>query len=73
MSDSKLVYMANQIARNLKSLSEKEALTSTAEHIRLYWTPAMLREIYALMDAGGEGLDPLAKQALDSVRALKPA
>ncbi len=71
MSESKLVYMANQIARNLKSLSETEALAATAEHIRLYWTPRMREDIFALIDAGDSGLDPLAKQALETIRTLQ--
>ena len=73
MSDSKLVYMANQIATNLKSLPTGEAVPAIAEHIRLYWTPKMRAEILVTLDAGKSGLEPLAVEALDSLRPAAKA
>lgn len=39
--------MADQIARNFAARSEDEAVTATAEHIRLYWDPRMKAQLLA--------------------------
>ncbi|MEO6338983.1 MAG: formate dehydrogenase subunit delta [Caulobacteraceae bacterium] len=61
----KLVYMANQIARFFKSQKGSTQALHTADHIKSFWTPHMLRDIYAHMDkTGGEGLDPISLEAI---------
>ena len=64
MSD--LVRMANQIARNLAPQGEASAIAQTAQHIRDYWDPRMKAAILAL---DGTGLEPLAKAAVERLRA----
>ncbi|MCW3835657.1 formate dehydrogenase subunit delta [Sphingomonas canadensis] len=59
-----LVYMANQIARNLAVLGDEEAARETAEHIQLYWDPRMKAAIYA----DPAGLDPVAARAFAILR-----
>ena len=67
----KLVYMANQIARFFKSQKGETQVLHTADHIKSFWTPHMLRDIYAHVDkTGGEGLDPIS---LDAIRMLQSA
>jgi formate dehydrogenase subunit delta len=61
---SNLVYMANQIARNLAPQGEATAVDQTAQHIRDFWGPRMKAAILA----NGEGLDPLAKAAVEQLR-----
>jgi formate dehydrogenase subunit delta len=56
----KLVMMANQIAANLAR--EPDPAGATAEHIRLFWAPAMKA---ALIRHGSEGLSETAVEALD--------
>ena len=68
MSANKLVVMANQIATFFRLHPQEEAVASIAQHIKDFWNPMMRREIYALMDAGGEGLEPLTLKALQSLR-----
>lgn len=68
MKVEKLVRMANEIARNLRSLPGDQPRVATAEHVRSFWTPGMRAEIIAHGDAGGAGLDPIA---LEAVRLLK--
>ena len=70
----KLVYMANQIARFFVSQGDEEhAIAGTADHIRSFWTPVMLREIFAHLDtAGGEGLAPVSLGAIRRLRQVSP-
>ena len=69
MHPEKLVRMANQIATFFKSQPADQAVAGTAEHIQAYWNKVMRRDIYAHMDHGGAGLDPLALKALEQLRA----
>lgn len=64
----KLVRMANQIGAAFGALPEREAAASVAGHVRLYWTPKMIREIIAFADLGEPGLDAAA---LGAVKILK--
>ena len=68
MSAPKLVRMANEIARNLRTLPGDQPATATAAHLKSFWTPRMCAEIVAHLDTGGEGLDPLAQEAVVRLR-----
>ncbi len=61
MDIARLVTMANQIARNLASQGEGEAVEQTAQHIRDYWDPRMKA---AILGGDRTGLDPLAAAAV---------
>lgn len=61
-AQDRLVYMANQIARNFAIMGDEEAARATAEHIRLFWDPRMRKQIGAARRAG---LSPIATRALD--------
>ena len=63
-----LVYMANQIARELGSQYPGAAVEATWDHLRHFWDPAMRRTIVAHLDAGGEGLGDAARQAVMMLR-----
>ncbi len=67
-TDNKLVYMANQIGTFFKSQDMDTASARIAEHIVKFWDPRMRRAIVAYLDAGGAGLDPAARQAVESLR-----
>ncbi len=64
MKLEKLVRMANEIARNLRSQPGDQAVAATADHIRSFWTPGMRASLIAHAQGGGAGLDPIARQAL---------
>ena len=68
----KLVYMANQIARNLETEGDRAA-EMTAAHIVAFWDPRMKSMILSHLDAGGEGLSPATRAALGKVRAAAHA
>ena len=60
----KLVYMANQIARNLAH--DDRPATSVAHHITEFWTRSMTD---ALLAHGSADLDPVVAEALGLIRA----
>lgn len=64
----RLVYMANQIGRFFTTQGADKAVAGTAEHIRKFWDPRMRETIRKHVEAGGEGLDPVAKQAIERLQ-----
>ncbi len=64
----KLVYMANQIGRFFKSQDAATASGKTAEHLSKFWDPRMRKAIVAHLDAGGAGLDPPVREAVETLR-----
>lgn len=68
-TDEKLVYMANQIGTFFKSQDLNTASAKIADHIIKFWDPRMRRAIIAHLDAGGAGLDPAARQAVETLRS----
>jgi formate dehydrogenase subunit delta len=65
----KLVYMANQIGGFFTAQGGDAAPAKTAEHLTRYWDPRMRRAIVAHLDAGGEGLEPAVREAVEMLRA----
>lgn len=60
----RLVYMANQIARNLAAQGEGQAVAMTADHITRFWDPHMRARIVALAAEQPDGLSPIAAAAI---------
>ena len=67
-STDKLIYMANQIGKFFKSQDMDTASAKIAEHITKFWDPRMRRAIVAHLDAGGVGLDPATRRAVETLR-----
>jgi formate dehydrogenase subunit delta len=68
MSPDKLVYMANQIGRYFRSQGPDEAVAGTADHIKKFWDPRMRAAIIHHVEAGGQGLEPLVRRAIEQLR-----
>ncbi len=68
----RLVYMANQIAKNFAATSHESAAYATADHIAQFWDPRMKRMIFERLEAGGQGLDPLAREAIGILHDAGP-
>jgi len=68
MSLDKLVYMANQIGKFFASQGHDSASSGTADHIKKFWDPRMRAQIFAHLEAGGAGLDPDVRQAIERLR-----
>ena len=67
-TSGKLVYMANQIGTFFRSQGSEAAVEGTAEHIKKFWDPRMRNAIFAHLDAGGDGLDPPVRQAIEQLK-----
>jgi formate dehydrogenase subunit delta len=65
MDVARLIYMANQIARNFAVQGEDEAIAATADHIDKFWDPRMKAQLF---DHGGEGLSAIAARAVSALR-----
>lgn len=64
----RLVYMANQIARNFAIDGESAAVEATREHIRLYWDPLMRQRIVACLDTPIGTFSDIARRAVELLR-----
>lgn len=73
MSDDKIARMANQIAQFMESKPSDEGLAGLAAHINDYWEPRMRRQLFALLDTGGQGLRPLVIEAAERIRRPEAA
>jgi len=63
--EDKLVRMANQIAQFFKSQPHDAAVAGIVDHLRSFWTPKMRRQIADHAAAGGAGLEPLTREAVE--------
>ena len=69
----KLVYMANQIAREFAGQRPRDAAAATWDHLWHFWDPRMRAMILAHADAGGDGLSDIAKAAVAKLaRPVEP-
>jgi formate dehydrogenase subunit delta len=68
MSPDKLVMMANQIGKFFATQGADAAVAGTTEHIQKYWDPRMRAAIVAHVTAGGKGLDPQVRAAVESLK-----
>jgi formate dehydrogenase subunit delta len=68
MSPDRLIYMANQIGKFFQSQGHDKAVPGIAEHIRKFWDPRMRSAITAHLEAGGAGLDPDVRSAVETLR-----
>jgi formate dehydrogenase subunit delta len=71
MAVDRLVYMANQIGKFFVTQGADEAVAGTADHLHKFWDPRMRKQILDHVAQGGEGLDPLVKQAVEQLREMK--
>ena len=68
MQVASLLRMANQIASNAHHKGHDAAVAMVVDHLRDFWAPSMREHLTEWMDAGGEGLDAVAAEALDRLR-----
>ncbi|WP_036255351.1 formate dehydrogenase subunit delta [Methylocapsa acidiphila] len=67
MSPDKLIYMANQIGKFFSAQRHDQAVAGIADHLAKFWDPSMRKKILAHLEHGGEGLDPLVKEAVQKL------
>ena len=59
-----LVKMANQIAAGVPVAGSEAKVEAMASHISKFWTPLMIKQIGEFTAVGGEGLTPVAAEAV---------
>ena len=64
MEDRDMLRMANQIAGFFRGYGAEAAQGEIAAHINSFWEPRMRRLLFAYVDGGGTGLDPLVMAAV---------
>ena len=65
MQPERLVTMVNEIAAFFHGTGEGQAAESVASHLRRFWDPRMRRQIVSHLNAGGEGLTPIARAGVE--------
>jgi formate dehydrogenase subunit delta len=68
-SPKKMIYMANQIGKFFTLQGHDKAVAGIANHLTKFWDPSMRKKIVLHLNEGGEGLDPLVKEAVQTLRA----
>ncbi|MGH6830773.1 MAG: formate dehydrogenase subunit delta [Methylocella sp.] len=61
--------MANQIGKFFAAQGHDKAVAGIANHLTKFWDPSMRRKIVQHLDQGGEGLDPLVREAVETLQA----
>ncbi|AGB72690.1 MULTISPECIES: formate dehydrogenase subunit delta [Rhizobium] len=72
-TETKLIYMANQIATFFKTQPANEAAQGVATHINKFWEPRMRRQLFTIIDQGDSGLSPLVLEAASLIHRPAPA
>ena len=67
----KLIYMANQIAREFENQRPREAAEATWDHLWHFWDPRMREMIIAHWKTGGDGLSETAKTAVERLATAR--
>ena len=69
MSADRLVQMANDIGHFFAAEPQRaDAVAGVAGHIQRFWDPRMLRQIFAHLRSGGDGLEQLPREAIESLK-----
>lgn len=68
----RLVYMANQIARNFEAQGQAFAVRATADHIASFWDPRMRAQIFDMHRQAVAELDPIARDAVALLQGSGP-
>ncbi|MER8881606.1 formate dehydrogenase subunit delta [Mesorhizobium sp. M0816] len=67
-TSEKLVRMANQIAAFFHSKPREQGIAGVAEHINKFWEPRMRRQLFEMLDSGGDGFNELVVAAAPRIK-----
>ena len=68
-TDTRLIYMVNQIARNFEAIGHDHAISATLDHIIAYWDPRMKARIIVLAGERPDALTRIGAAAIERLRA----
>jgi formate dehydrogenase subunit delta len=70
MAPDKLVTMANQIGTFFSTQGRDQAVSGIADHLAKFWDPSMRAAIVAHVRAGGSGLRPDVRLAVEQLAQI---
>ena len=70
MEANRLIAMANQIGQFFRAQGDAAAVEGIEDHLRKFWDPRMRREIIAVLEGGGAGLDPNTREAVARLKIV---
>ena len=74
MNIDTLTRMVNDIANYFAAEPDHATgVAGIADHLKKFWDPAMRKQIIAHLESGGEGLEPMAKEAVQRLATLQSA
>jgi formate dehydrogenase subunit delta len=56
--------MADQIGKFFAAQGHDKAVAGVANHLTRFWDPSMRKKIVRHLNEGGEGLDPVVREAV---------
>lgn len=62
------IRLINKVVVHFGYLSEDQAVTQVADHVRKFWDPRMKRRLFDLVDSGAGELEPVALAAAELLR-----
>ena len=62
------IRQPRQIGAFFRSQGDDAVVKGTAEHIKKFWDPRMRDAIFKHLNAGGAGLDPPVRRAIEQLR-----
>lgn len=71
-NEERLIYMANQIARNFGTMPDEQAAKAVADHIASFWDPRMRATIFALHEKADPRIGEKAASAVAILRECGP-
>lgn len=69
MEEHVMLHKANQITLFFAAYPHDEAVAGVLDHLKRFWEPRMRAQIIDYVNRGGEGLHPIAVEA---VKQLEP-
>ncbi|KGI79015.1 formate dehydrogenase subunit delta [Oleiagrimonas soli] len=72
MNIEHLTTMVNDISHYFAAEPDHDAaVQGIADHLRKFWDPVMRKQILAHLEAGGEGLEPLSREAVERLGVMQ--
>lgn len=68
-TDDRLIYMANQIARNFSTMTPAAAADAVADHIRSFWDPRMKVRVNIMLAERRAMFSAVAAAAIERLQA----
>ncbi|MDP9219897.1 MAG: formate dehydrogenase subunit delta [Actinomycetota bacterium] len=64
MSETRIVELAEDIARNLAYLPDEQSADAIATHVRSFWDPRMIAQLSAIVAADPSAVRPTVAKAV---------